>query len=289
MRFNPLQWFKHHTHGEPQRHGQNGQADDSNGETSDQHEGFFSLLARLERGKAISSRDANRLQEEHRESIERLGADLVQQYNTELLRQQSTADTKIADMWDKNRRQLDSSERERARTRLEHEKAVEELNAGWRQAQQEQILKHEKVVKSLGANIHELNEALLSNDESKYTGSAFTISSLPQRTDGQIRDQFIQVQQMVEELARVSWKEDRQVWNEQLVRDFGRRSGPRLAKKAIIQDMIWTVLYRLVFCSPFRMFGDEGLKLEREWFEQCQSGINPCFPVFVGLFSCADR
>jgi hypothetical protein len=132
--------------------------------------------------------------------------------------------------------------------------------------------KHQQQTKDLQENVRDLNGALLTRDDDMYQGSVFAPSNLPHNPDGQLRDQFLKIQQIVEDLSRLEWKHDRRLWTDQLMQKMRREHGQRSVRKAIVQDIIWTILFRAVFCSPFRMFGEEGNKLEREWNEQCGKG-----------------
>ena len=131
--------------------------------------------------------------------------------------------------------------------------------------------KHRNNTKALRESIRELNDALLTQDAT--TGAIFMAPNLPQMPDEQIRDQMTRIQQFVEELSDLSWRSDRTIWTDGMIRNLKSRFEPRPFKKSILQNMIWTLLFRLVFCSPFRMFGDEGRKLEQEWNKECGKGI----------------
>jgi hypothetical protein len=44
-------------------------------------------------------------------------------------------------------------------------------------------------------------------------------------------------------------------------------------KKLILGDAIWTTLFQLIFCSPFRILGKEGEHLEADWNGSFPSGM----------------
>ena len=80
---------------------------------------------------------------------------------------------------------------------------------------------------------------------------------------------FLEVVQMVDTLGRLVWKPNQKVWNDEKLRQLGKNQNQRVLKKSILQDLIWKIMLKHIFCSPFRVFGNEGEKLEKEWREQC--------------------
>jgi hypothetical protein len=141
------------------------------------------------------------------------------------------------------------------------------------QAKEDQLItRHQQELSKSQQEIDELNDALLTRDDEIYQSMIFTASGLPQMPDNQIRDGFLQVQQMVEELGRRPWKQDQQLWPQQLLEKSSRRHPTNMVRKAIIQDTIWSLLFQNIFCSPFRVFGNAGKKLEVDWNESCVPG-----------------
>ena len=142
------------------------------------------------------------------------------------------------------------------------------------QVQEEQLVsQHQHETKTLIQELQQLNAALLARDDDVYQGMAFTLSGVDQRPDDKIRQTAVELQQMVEQLGRLEWSSNQQAWPEQLLRRVENRHPVRMVKKAIVQDSIWSLLYLHIFCSPFRMFGDAGKQLEREWNEHYGLGI----------------
>lgn len=134
--------------------------------------------------------------------------------------------------------------------------------------------RHEQHSKRIETEIEQVNDALLTRDDEIYQGMIFTASGLPQMPDNQIRDSFLHVQQVVEELMRQPWKHDQSVWPHEVLQRSSTRHSETLVKKIIIQDIIWSILFQRVFCSPFRPFGDAGQKLEKEWHESSNEGAS---------------
>ena len=89
------------------------------------------------------------------------------------------------------------------------------------------------------------------------------------RPDEQIRGKFSEIEQMVDSLGRLQWKQDPAVWTSEVLRSIDGKCVGRVLKKAIVQDLVWSILFDYIFCIPFRIFGVEGRLLEKEWNEQC--------------------
>lgn len=162
----------------------------------------------------------------------------------------------------------------------DHARKVQELDKTHsdriKSLEQKLVARHKNQIRSLNEDVRELNATLLRRDDEVYTGMVFTTPDLPHSPDEEIRHQFGQIQQLVDELGRTEWKQDRTVWKDELIQGLDQKGGQRLLRKAILQDIIWTILFQAVFCSPFRMFGEEGIKLDQEWNEGCGRGTVPC-------------
>jgi hypothetical protein len=165
-----------------------------------------------------------------------------------------------------------------------HEATVHDLNqkhtaetSGLVQTHKEKakqlVLRHKESTERLRQEVQELNAALLTRDDEIYQGGIFTAPGLPRKPDDKIKNAFVEIQQMVEDISRLEWKDEQQLWPEELFQTIGNRHVPRMLKNAILQDAIWSLLFQYVFCSPFRIFGETGQELEREWNEQCGKGI----------------
>lgn len=140
---------------------------------------------------------------------------------------------------------------------------VEKLKSSW--AQKEEPLKqvHEEQTFYLRRQKQELGDALMVRDEKIYQATIFT-SSDSQKTDRQLREAFMSLRKLVGELGSVPWKLDQRLWKEETLSRSGEKYGQRMLKKAVLEDIIWTSLFHHVFASPFRVFGSEGQKMERE-------------------------
>ena len=224
----------------------------------------------------------NKMLADHRKEVDGLKSeinDLQQQYDKELEELDAERDKTLRDHKEKVAK-LNLSIKETQTSHAEemtalkkaHDDRLASIKTKLKEREHKLEIKHQQNTKNLRASVRDLNDALLASDNDKYHGSVFTIPDLPQSPDGQIQDRFVEVQQLVEELGRLTWKKERTMWPERLIPTEESKTGSRLARKAIVQDMAWTLLFRSIFCSPFRVFGEEGLKLEKEWVEQCGKG-----------------
>jgi hypothetical protein len=134
-------------------------------------------------------------------------------------------------------------------------------------------VEHAHQTERLHSDKQDLNTALLKRDLEKYQGAMFQTHNLPRKADNQIRDHFAEIQQLVEDLGRLTWRKDQKAWTERLLQKAGHQHVARELKRAILQDAAWTVLFNRVFISPFRIFGAAGLQLEQQWSLHYGKGI----------------
>lgn len=85
-------------------------------------------------------------------------------------------------------------------------------------------------------------------------------------TDVQVTFKWGKLVKEVKELARLEWKRDPDI--EGLLKSISVQ--PETLKRQLLQDSIWLVLHEFIFCSPFRIFGKEGKRLEAEWYKCCE-------------------
>lgn len=128
-------------------------------------------------------------------------------------------------------------------------------------AEKEMQLKrvHEEIANRMRVNVDGLNAALLKRDDFK---------PIP---DDEMRAKFLDLAQDVNTLAQVEWRANQRVWSSQVLLRLSPNQ--KLFKIQILQDIIWVALYRFIFCSPFRMFGEEGQKLECQWNAKDVKGL----------------
>ncbi len=164
----------------------------------------------------------------------------------------------------------------------EHEAAISVIERANETMLQKQKDEFELATKAILSDRQELNSALFARDNKKHQAALFQTHGLPRKTDDQIRNSFAGIQQLVEDLGRLTWKADQPTWTKLMLQDAGNQSVSRELRRAIVQDVIWTILFNFVFSSPFRIFGEAGRALEQQWVEH--SGESTC-PFHVQLTS----
>jgi hypothetical protein len=113
-----------------------------------------------------------------------------------------------------------------------------------------------------GSFEHEIEaycEALLARD--KFT-------PIP---DPEITSRFTALTQEVHALSLLEWKADRKKWSTQVLHQLS--DNERSLKQQILKDIIWRALQEYIFCSPFRILGEEGKVLEKQWNDACGQGL----------------
>lgn len=140
---------------------------------------------------------------------------------------------------------------QQAKFDAEKDKLLEHFDAERKQAEREKELE----TRSLKVKNEKLKVALVTRDHFKAM------------TDHQILTRFQDVAGEVDDFARVKWevsKEGEWPWPQHVLK---KSDNERRLKHDIIQSRIWVILYQYIFCTPFRVLGDEGKSLERQWAE----------------------
>lgn len=120
----------------------------------------------------------------------------------------------------------------------------------------------------LRGDIESLNGALLARD--RFTPI----------TDHELESRFSDLVEDIDQLARPEWDFNQAEWTDNLLNRLSKN--PKRFKKELLQDSLWMILYENIFCSPFRVFGEEGRKLEAQWNDAFGKGLLPFF--CLGLF-----
>lgn len=117
----------------------------------------------------------------------------------------------------------------------------------------------------LRGEIESLNGALLARD--RFTPI----------TDHELESRFSDLAEEIDQLARPEWHSKQSDWTDHLLSRLSKN--PKRLKKELLQDSLWTILYENIFCSPFRVFGEEGRNLEAQWNDAFGKGLchlSPC-------------
>jgi hypothetical protein len=75
----------------------------------------------------------------------------------------------------------------------------------------------------------------------------------------------------VKKFAAWSWRDEREIWPQDVMFALAGDKQKRL-RRLVLGNMIWTVLFHAVFCSPFRLLGEIGKKLEHDWSQNFVEG-----------------
>ena len=212
----------------------------------------------------------------HDRAEAQLKADLTQVTADEGKKRQSMKDS-FDKQWNQARQgheqALSRMEEDMAQAIENEELKLWELKEAYAAEQAQKDSKYARGTRQLRDDVQRLNAALLTRDDQMYEGELFTTSGLPNKPDEQIRAKFSEIEQMVDSLGRLQWKQEPAVWTSEVLRSIRGNRTDRVLKKAIVQDLVWCLLFKHVFCSPFRVFGAEGRLLEQEWQTKCGQGM----------------
>lgn len=155
----------------------------------------------------------------------------------------------------------------------QHNEEKEMINDSYNIKIDQLLANHESSIAIKDNHAAELTDALLAKDNDAYLPATLGVAELLQYEDAQIKTKLVALVRLVDELARLEWQTQQQVWTEQILSGLDIHENPRLLKRSILQDSIWTTLHKYVFGSPFRMFGEEGKLLDNEWKTKHGQGL----------------
>lgn len=207
----------------------------------------------------------------HDEKIERLTA------------RHSTERKQLENQIEEKKQALDN---ERAQLLSEVAETEANLKREAEEAEAQMKKKYDKMFAEVGER-HEKEKEQLRKDRDAYSAALLDRDKVRDKieflSDVQVTSKFHKLVKEVEELARLEWKRDPDI--EALVKSLSVQ--PTTLMRQILQDTIWVVLHEFIFCSPFRIFGEEGKRLQAEWVEQCGEGASVHLSVNQHSRSCA--
>lgn len=178
----------------------------------------------------------------------------LEQLNSQVVEQRQAFDTERAQLLDefdkKEARWTKEAEDTEARRKKEYQQKFEDIGE-----------KHEKDKVQLRKDRDAYSAALLERDKVR--------DKIEFLSDVQITKKWDDLVAEVEQLARLEWKRGPEL--EGLVKSLSVQPDT-LKRHHLLQDTIWLILHEFIFCSPFRIFGEEGKRLEAQWFEQSGKG-----------------
>ncbi|KAI9855253.1 MAG: hypothetical protein M1813_000486 [Trichoglossum hirsutum] len=117
-------------------------------------------------------------------------------------------------------------------------------------------IKQEDENKDLKESVEKLKGALVKRDHFKAM------------SDHELAHRFQDLASEVDDFARVPWDNRLEFSWPFSDKSFRNSENERRTKQHIVQNNIWVILYEKIFCTPFRVLGNEGKLLEREWSEK---------------------
>jgi chromosome segregation ATPase len=164
-------------------------------------------------------------------------------------------------------KQEHDSEQEQMRKDVEARK----LQLERQKSEEEARLKSEFETKKMQLVVaHTVEKKRLRRDIEAYSGALLARDDFKLMSDNQVEARFLDLAQEVDDLARLEWKPNQKDWTDQVLLRLARNQ--RLLRKQILQDSVWVILHEYIFCSPFRILGEEGRSLESQWSDEYGKG-----------------
>jgi hypothetical protein len=117
---------------------------------------------------------------------------------------------------------------------------------------------------------HTAEKKRLRRDIEAYSGFLLARDEFTPMSDNEIKGRFVELAQEIDALARLEWNPNQKAWTNQVLQQLSENQ--RLLRKRILQDSVWVTLHENIFCSPFRVLGEEGRSLESQWISEYGNG-----------------
>lgn len=89
--------------------------------------------------------------------------------------------------------------------------------------------------------------------------------------DVQLESKFADLVQTVDTLSRCSWSHNHSGWTDEMLSELS--ASTKKSQKWVLKDTIWSTFYEKIFCTPFRVLGEEGLDAEKKWIQGFDKGV----------------
>jgi hypothetical protein len=221
--------------------------------------------AGLDGAKETLEREVAELQSQHKAQLLELRAKLTDstaevermtaQHDSILLQSRKEAEMEMKAMVDRNEKtlaRLDNAYRAKIRT---IEETIKMDNQTFREISKRadgEKEQHQNVISRLSREIQVRDDAIFRRD--RFTGMSDDI------LEGGFEDLVISVNEICHQNE---WLSNGPVLAVQATLQTAENSS-RLCS-LVLRDRIWWLLYDNIFCSPFRIFGDSGRQLEKDW------------------------
>ena len=147
-------------------------------------------------------------------------------------------------------------------SRLEHEQARMHMETKHRERVNDLLDKAKQDEATLKHN-HQQETARLNKIIHGRTKAIVTRETFTPITDRDLKTKLTELSSKVDSLGKLQWSPDRSTWRDDQLKQV--RINSKKLQKSIIQETVWLVLHEYILCSPFRVFGTEGIKLEKQW------------------------
>jgi hypothetical protein len=133
-----------------------------------------------------------------------------------------------------------------------HAKQLAEMEKGFENEEASLVKKHAALENRLRKEIESLKGDLLARED------------FVPLTDYELQTPYVDLVTEIDQLVRnIEWKWEDPDWTGDLLGQLAKNQ--RRLRKEIIQDSVWMILNKNIFCSPFRVFGEEGKQWEEKW------------------------
>lgn len=134
------------------------------------------------------------------------------------------------------------------------------------------------LVRNLEKTIQDLQSALVRREHFKAM------------SDHELARHFQNIADEVDDFGRIDWDEGLEPSWPFTNPVFASSNNPRRLKQHVIQTTLWVILYDRIFCSPFRVLGNEGRRLEAQWAKTFGQGkLKPYLPFSFWQLTCTRR
>jgi myosin heavy subunit len=163
-----------------------------------------------------------------------------------------------------------------------HIHALQTVNEGWEKRLQNKQTELNGVISSYNDRIKKLldsQEVRLANHNPGLRATNEQLkNALVERdhfkviSDREVANIFQDISVYVEEFAGEPWEKSLgDTWPFPSAA-FEGLENDRRTRTHLIQNTLWVILYEMIFCTPFRVLGEEGEKMDMQWLEKYNQG-----------------
>lgn len=135
--------------------------------------------------------------------------------------------------------------------------------------QKDMETEHQRQVDGLKHN-HQQETARLNKIIHGRTKAIVSRETFTPITDRDLKTKLTELSSKVDSLGKLQWSPDRPTWRDDQLKQVSVNS--KRLQKSIIQETVWLVLHEYILCSPFRVFGTEGIIMEKQWNDAYGNG-----------------